>query len=490
MKTSSPFTTLILQRLKGSIPLEAGFAFAIFVGILICASDRSSYFVLTLTAIVLVLSVFNSTKLGFIAIVLSSLTVYRYDIGVGQLSPYRILISMAFLRLLLEKIFGRSTLRNDKIFWLLILMILWDSIGIIYSTLPNRATQLVKQQLEYPITYFVVLNVCQNRVSLSLCMKGLVISIFIAVGFGIYQWLSVFVFKIPFEWPLSQFIKLSEDAWLLGIVGERSLGVERAISSLGDPISFSNLLAVGVIILLAYKSVKRTSHLPFVHDGLHLMSFIPLGLMLFASGSRQGIIAAMVGGAVFLCQLMSKRKINRIKGLILLAVISLLIILSLPLSKALFRYNIWEMFWGRTIIDLTTLSDRFGGGSFAPRVFSQLDSIKIGLAHPLLGTGTGSIRFGSHGQFVDKFAENGIIGLIILLLFYYYLWKRAKFISGVKIVPISADNTIASILSITAIPLFTMWLFFSFTYGYWFQPFYIIIPAFISSAYYLTKRGL
>ncbi|MHB0875281.1 MAG: hypothetical protein ACYC5O_04445, partial [Anaerolineae bacterium] len=203
--------------------------------------------------VALVLALNGSHRLLVCALLLSSLTVYRWDVaGIGQLSPYRLFLLLALLRLVLEAARGRR-LAADPLFCVLVGMCLWDGVGLLYSQRSSEGLRVVLQEVEYPITYFVVANVLVTPRRLAAAFRAFMVSVLAAVGLTFWQWVDVTVRgNYSFQWPLWQFTRLAERAWLLGVVGTRDASsvYDRVSSVLGDSINFSNLTAVAACICI------------------------------------------------------------------------------------------------------------------------------------------------------------------------------------------------------------------------------------------------
>ncbi|MHB0877606.1 MAG: hypothetical protein ACYC5O_16335, partial [Anaerolineae bacterium] len=212
---------------------------------------------------------------------------------------------------------------------------------------------------------------------------------------------------------------------------------------------------------------------------------------ILASGSRGGIVALIVG------LLLAAAFSRRVRGILLsrrmaivLGLVGVGAIVALVLPMALgYGDGLFTQYIGRSIDDILGLVTSLvspgaasGGISLSGRLYAQLASFGTWLSHnPLIGIGEASLEWGSHGQLADSLAENGVVGGLLVVAFYVGWYRR-----GVR--PLS-DAVLGStacpeqvLLSRAALPLFIMWLVFSVTYGYWFQPFYIVVPAMLVAA--------
>jgi O-antigen ligase len=201
-----------------------------------------------------------------------------------------------------------------------------------------------------------------------------------------------------------------------------------------------------------------------------------MGLFLIVtSGSRSGILALLPCIAIFGWregrQLLGRR-FGRVLGALGIAMVGAAAVLWLPGELGYGRSIVGEVV-KRTAEDWKTRG--VSEGSIGGRILGQVKSLEIWLVNPILGAGKGSVRWGSHGQLADSLAEMGVLGGFGVLAFYVFLYRHG--VRKLRLLRRAVLPQEVAILAASAPALFAMWLVFSMTYGYWYQPFYILIPA-------------
>lgn len=430
-----------------------------------------------------------------VAIATSSLIVYRWDIGVGQLSLYRIFLLLYIFRLCILYFTRRARPRVDTMLLLLAMLVVWDILGALYSADSHRGLRMAFQEVEFLLAYFAVLNSGSSLRTLAMQTKAFIVSVVLAIGFGFWQWLNVFVWKRPFQWPLWQYVRIDEEARWLGVTGVWSPGVERVGSVLADPANFAILLALSLLVIITFIFWERqisTSNILFLFGA---------GIMLFASGGRIGLFNSLIGVIVLLIFLfrVSRHFPSGSSDSKILWIVALLFgvgIGSLILSRYVWGYDLWGELYERISTDVSFLGvyDDGRGSSLGRRLFLLRMGLKAWAASPLLGVGTGGLLaaygiLGVHNTWVLRLAENGIIGFAIVASITFLVLKKAvtlflkiqePAVSSVLLSREDAKWAVAFIYSapVLAIQLLIAWML----WGYWWQPFYILVMAWLVMA--------
>ena len=143
----------------------------------------------------------------------------------------------------------RRVLRRHA-FFIIVGMIFWDAVGIIYSDNKDKGTRLVLQEMEYPLTYFVVTNCVRSIKDTKHAIAALYCALILCILLTFWQWYNVFFLtQLDFQWPLWDYTNLAERASLMGVVSKRGEleDVDAASSVMGDRINFSNFCGVGIL---------------------------------------------------------------------------------------------------------------------------------------------------------------------------------------------------------------------------------------------------
>ena len=430
------------------------------------------------------------TWLLSITIATSSLIVYRWDVGIGQVSIYRVLLVLCVFRLYVLYFTHQIRLKIDVILFLLVMLVTWDVLGALYGADLRRGLHMALQETEFVLMYFVVLNSVSSLRILAMQVKAFVGSAALAIGFGIWQWLNVFVWRRPFQWPLWQYVRIDEGAKWLGVTGAWSPGVERVGSVLADPPNFAILLGLALLIVIAFIYFQKRMTL------VNVLFLFGTGLMLFASGGRIGLFNSLLGIVLLLILLIRHSRYFpfRISGSRIVLVFVFVLLAgtgSVLLSKYIWGYDLWSELYERISRDISLLGvyDDGSGSSLGRRLFLIQRGLKAWANSPLLGVGTGGLLsaygiLGVHNTWVLRLAENGIIGfaivtsitlLVLEKVVVLYRMIRKPSLSTTLLAQTEARWATAFIYSapVLLIQLFIAWMW----WGYWWQPFYILSMA-------------
>ena len=413
----------------------------------------------------------------WIAVATGTLTVYRWDVvGLGQLSLYRAFLLIALASLLIDRAWGRK-LKIDPIGVLLVGMCIWDLIGAQYSPRPALGSRIAFQEVEYPLTWLLVINAVESQRQVAGMLRAFMLSVLLGLVLTGWQWLAVFVWKVPFQWPLWELTRLPERARWLGWVGARdaALPYDRVSSVLGDSINFANVAAVGLCLALAWLATRKRLVPSPVLRWSFLATLVMAPLLTLASGSRGGPVA-LVAGMLFVPSELRRRFLNpKLVGGFVTAVVLVLVV------PGVMGYNksLIGMYVGRVQDDWRRIHT--SEGAMGGRLTAQTDAIGVWGDNPLLGVGEAGLPDGTHSQLADNLAENGLWGGVLVVGFYLFWYEF-----GVRRLRRNAEDRRTrpelALLGTAAVPLFVIWLVFSFTYGYWYQPFYVFIPALMVAA--------
>ncbi len=476
------------------------FAIFILIGVTLIAIASAvvgeQFFIAVIMAVVIcvVLSLFSSSQLAFMAIFFSTLIVYRWDIGLFQLSLYRIFLGLAILRMFIE----RRRLFVDRMFVLISVLILWDIVGILASENTRSGIQFVVQELEFLLAYFILLNTATNLATINRYLKAFVASTGIAIALGYWQWLNAFVLHRPFQWPLWQYTRLAEDAKWLGVMGAWSVGVERVTSVIGDPANFAILLGLSISIvfgLLIGPSQPRSMSL-----FLYVYLCLALGILV-ATGGRIGQASTILSFGIFGLLALQKKWVSvfRRRKLARIAILTIVgAAILLYVSQVFFNYNLVGQVWTRIVGDVLNfgVSSEGYGSSIGRRFYQIKEGLLAWSLSPIWGVGTGGISsrvdvLGVHNTWILRLAQNGVIGFLIVSLITLeivripsQIARKLSVVDKLSLQQYSWTFVFVNILPILVFQLLIAWMF----WGYWWQPFYIIVMALIGASYRVIQR--
>ncbi len=487
--------SVLLVVLVGIVSIVTG-VFTVFGG-------RWVIVLILLLTSVQVFSGIRTSWLVGLAIAMSSLIVYRWDIGVAQVSIYRLFLLISAVQIAKSGLLGRRRVRQDDVLLLLAAMLAWDMIGILYSNNPRRGVQFVAQETEFIVAYFVIINAAHSLRDLSRLVQSFLVSVSIAMAFGVWQWLNVFVWEKPFQWPFWQYVRLDENAKWLDVTGAWAPGVNRVSSVIGDPANFAILLALGIALVLTHMILTQR-----ITIGA-LLFLLGASAMLLASGGRIGLINTVVSVVLLVIwvrplskqrkgsdDVAPKRRIN-VFFIVLLAIMA---VVSVWLSQHYLGYDLWEGLTRRSSQDIRMLGvyDDGSGSSLARRLYLMRVGMVAWSRSPLLGIGTGSLlsRFGIqgvHNTWVLRLAENGIVGFFIIVAIAWKIIRNAivarRSLRRKWSENDANNNQIWAVTFIHAAPVLVVQLLVSWAlWGYWWQPFYVIMLALLGVAYRQALR--
>ncbi len=482
-------------RGNSNIMIVTSLLLVTIVSVLLSVNNYVAFAVIAVLVATPIAASMSNTQLAVLGVLFSSLFIYRWDIGLFQLSIYRII-----LVLLLSKLFfglrpRYSNLRIDLLSILIGLTIVWDIIGAIYSPTPLRGLQLVSQEIPWIVTYFVIVNSVYSTTDASFLVKAFIGSVLIAVTLGFMQWIYVFILRIPFSWPLWQFVKIAEDASKLEIVGERSAGLFRVTSVIGNASAFSQLLSFAIVVVLSgiFLQKRRKSR---------LLLTVLLGCLfaaLLVTWGRAGILGTVFGVVLLIVSFPGSSFVKisqRLLAVILIVVLSLVVVSSI--SRLFPSYDVIGGLVNLTVQDVRDFSslsvnNATSAESFLRRIYLERVALAAWESSPLVGVGTGGLRAfggidGVHNTWLLRLGENGILGFFFLTSMYIQMgrlafrkWHLARANRGT----FSSQEFWYVAFCASSPVLLAQLVLFSLTWGYWWQPFYTILVAFFGLPSYL-----
>jgi hypothetical protein len=310
-----------------------------------------------------------------------------------------ITISINNRRLKLDK-------QNKKIITLIILfasLILF--VDVIHSTSIIATLDTYLGRLIVPIFIAIcLLFFIKNKLQLKIFIYVMIFGMFVSAFVGVMQF-----FQIDFFWKIREHLSPFEEGGIYNDLLARVRIPGLALFSI--PFSYQ-LCSIAPLIF----GIIINSKLSFFGRNYLRIAFLVIILALLFTLARSAIAGSVIG--IVMIIYLSKIRFKFLK----IALISIIFIFIL------FSITVFER---RFSVDESTLQ----------RIPMALAGLKIGLNHPL-GVGRGHIEkyaeefselkqfvggemiTSTHNQFLSTFSYYGIVGLILLLLFYRYIFKN------------------------------------------------------------------
>lgn len=322
---------------------------------------------------------------------------------------------------------------SQRIWIVSILFLVWVTIinliqGIELPIILTNNLKLISVFLLGFCTMFFI----KNEKQLKLFSYSLIFFMSISAFVGIMQF-----FGIDFFWKLREFFGINPNH----IVGQQILQRDRVPGLAYFSIPFGYQLASIVPFVFGILLVKKKSFLKNISLKIAL-GICLLGLL--ASLSKSAIIGGIIGlFAVMFLTLEPKKRKKKIIFSIMILIFIILILNSFTNNLILGNFsNSTDSALSRIPLFLTAfkifLSNPFGIGTgqfnqYGAEFFSELSHLPG--AYHILTTS-------SHNQFLNTLVYYGIFGLLLLLAFYYYIFKglfriykyfNGSFIKGITI---------------------------------------------------------
>ncbi len=208
------------------------------------------------------------------------------------------------------------------------------------------------------------------------------------------------------------------------------LGFPRVQSTAAEPLYFANFLLIPLFLILPFIRDCRYTSKSILYSRPVLLGIFGIGILNFIlTASRGAYIAFAVGLAIYFVYLSRKSA-----ALIIWLAASLIIIV---LALNLFSNNQTQTAMDRFINHVTTL---FEGSSFEERKTTINAALAFFTEHPYIGYGLGSfgILFNEASSTESKnglaivnnepaelLVETGMLGFIMIMFFFYALFRRA-----------------------------------------------------------------
>ncbi len=325
--------------------------------------------------------------------------------------------------------FELSSRRFRFILFAFFLFFIWAALRTFTAPVPSEAYALLGSYIEgLWIFIFVLLVFPLNRKN-----PHIVIAYIIAImALSIFKALKQYLWE--FSEQLEEFPEIADmfpEAISRGIA--HALAEKRVLSFYGNPNIFCGFLAMGFPLLLGLAIRKKV--VPALRI-LLLILCVLLVITALLTGSRGGMAALLFGA--FLYGYLSKRSRHVPRWFFFAALLCIVIIL-LAIGLVLYRANTQRNTRAGTILARYTNIE-----TIRERVYYQEVVIKMLEESPLLGKGLGSYalmypklknpaareaRY-SHNVITHIGAELGLVGVILIGIFFYLLYKYALSVSG------------------------------------------------------------
>ncbi len=421
---------------------------------------------------------FNSFLL--FAVLFNSLLIYRFYrfLGLYSINPFRLSLVLAFLFFLLYimKNFRIIDFKLRRIDLILYFSLLYITFSIFFTTNLKACISILVLLLENIALYYMVSIFCASNLE-----KLWKLVIYAYIGYilsilgGFYQFIEVSLGNFYPYLPFSKGLKPESIGYTIQFP---LYGGNRIISTMDEPNTFGAFAGIGLIFIISYIINIKKFRL------VHCIWSIVATIVLFSTGSRSSAIALIL--AIITLIIISRRSERKITIIYIIIFMAGFILVTSYFPKI--NHAIDQIFFIR-------IQDLIGPESSA--ISSRMEIIKEGLAvfkyknlAIIFGTGFGDYIYeyfgsltrgtGAHNVFILTLVEQGMIGLLLLLLFIFKLFKQVLFILRKTY---KSDNPRFKALGVSLFSVFIFLIFVFNTYGRQYYSYYTWI-------YFGMIRGL
>jgi len=438
-----------------------------------------------------------------------SLAIYRYDLAFFQLCLSRLFLVITLI-FFIPYLLLRGRIKKDICLIPLVVFLFIGFASIIWTPIKSLGLRSFFMLLEPILVFFLVVNIFSNVKSFNRFFKiFLFIAIIFAVGGGVYQLLGVFLgFDIHF--PFINLIKISGKNIAIskiipyGLYYSGGTRILRLTSFFEEPNSLGTFLILFIpFYILHFLSIPKTSIKKII---IELVVIVTSLIVLGGTISRSSILAFSVGLISFYFyekfnksgrRIFSKRLGKKIFSPPIIVIIILLLIL-------IWHFGIMDSLIKQTLADIHGVEEHTG--SFYGH--SQANFLSFGrlfLDHPLaliIGAGQGGFSYlssgvtqirGGHNIFALTLAENGILGLFSLIIFFIFFIQSVPIMLGdlAEISDVKDDNQ-ALLSWLKILPYAGLWVIISYIalgllYGRIVFPFIWVSFGIIRAGYFVIK---
>ncbi|MEF1228467.1 O-antigen ligase family protein [Vibrio fortis] len=168
-----------------------------------------------------------------------------------------------------------------------------------------------------------------------------------------------------------------------------------------------------------------------INRSVLLLSLFLSSYLIFQTGSRKGLLLALVSLSIFAFKLDEKKATMSYSAILGLAGFGSIFLLISNLEFLSSIHPIFNRFYEFTQMDITDLSrDGFGGDSSTRwRLIFIVDAYNLFLENPLKGIGLDNFKtiysedLYSHNNYVELLSTLGLVGLIAYYAFYFSIFK-------------------------------------------------------------------
>ncbi|WP_230852423.1 O-antigen ligase family protein [Vibrio crassostreae] len=169
----------------------------------------------------------------------------------------------------------------------------------------------------------------------------------------------------------------------------------------------------------------------YLSKSILFLALILSSYLIFQTGSRKGLLLALVAISIFLFKLDAKKATMSYSAILCLAGIGSIFILISNLEFLSTIHPIFTRFYEFTQMDITDLSrEGFGGDSSTRwRLIFIVDAYNLFLDNPINGIGLDNFKtiysenLYSHNNYVELLSTLGSIGLILYYTFFFSMFK-------------------------------------------------------------------
>jgi hypothetical protein len=432
------------------------------------------------------------------------LAIYRYDLHLFQLSPTRLFLICGCVFFFIYLSFG-GKLRKDYSLIPLLGLLLVKVTSLLWS--PNLFGFGLKSLLyfvESLLTYLLIINIFSHLRSYTRFFKYfLAMALLIAVMGGGYQLFSV-VSGSGLDFPFIEYFQIAKSNIAVQKILQQGLYysggtmIPRLTSFFEEP----NSLAAFLILLLPFYFIYFLSRKkPLRSIVIFIITVGGLGTLL-GSLSRSSILAFALGGIVVLIydrvlQASNHIQLKRLsRSTIILSLIGIIGIGTL----AAWHFGILSNLVKQTTTDLKLFSEQrgsfYGHFSLLAQGARLLASSPIALPFGVGEGGAGYLISGTrevsslHNVFALILVENGIFGLLFIVVFFTILFKSIP--TMVSMLKRSSSTGGPYSIWLRQLPYAGLWVLVNYVilgilYGQFVFPFIWVTLGIIRAGYFLIK---
>jgi len=421
---------------------------------------------------------FNSFLL--FAVLFNSLLIYRFYrfLGLYSINPFRLflIIAFSFFLLYILKEFRLINYKLRDIDLILYISFLYIIFSIFFTTNLKVCISILVLLLENITLYYMVSIFCaSNFEKLWKLVAYAYIGYILSILGGFYQFIEVSLGNFYPYLPFSKGLKPESISYAILFP---LYGGNRIISTMDEPNTFGAFVGVGLIFIISY--IINIKKFRLVH---YIWSIIAI-IVLFSTGSRSSAIALII--SIITLIIISRRNEKKTTIIYIIIFMTGFILITSYFPKI--NQTLDQIFF-RRVQDLISPSST-GISSHAWIIKEGLAVFKHKNLALIFGTGFGDYIYeysgsltggtGAHNVFMLTLVEQGVIGLLLLLLFIFKLFKQAFFILKKTH---KSDTPRFKALGVSLFSVFIFLIFVFNTYGRQYYSYYTWI-------YFGIVRGL